>query len=123
MSGIYGGTGDAGFAMGYGPANTLPFRYTDDTIVNIPIPLKDLDGDHQGAPELQKAVEGQRKSGISKFLPDFVRPVKKDFVVVKMTRGEYLRYWIKGEDGKYREGVEETAEGRAEWVRRKLGEM
>ena len=33
-----------------------------------------------------------------------------------MSRGDYLKYWAKGEDGKFKEGVVEPPEGRAEWL-------
>lgn len=36
--------------------------------------------------------------------------------VVDMSRGDYLKYWAKGEDGKFRDGVVEPPGGRAEWL-------
>lgn len=36
--------------------------------------------------------------------------------IVAMSRGEYLKFWAKGEDGKFRDGVVEPEEGRAEWL-------
>ena len=33
-----------------------------------------------------------------------------------MSRGDYLKYWAKGDDGKFRDGVVEPPEGRAEWL-------
>ena len=40
-----------------------------------------------------------------------------------MTRGEYLRYWAKGEDGKFLPSVVEPAEGRRAWIQKKQAEM
>lgn len=40
--------------------------------------------------------------------------------VVAMSRGDYLKYWAKGEDGKFSKGVVEPEEGRAEWLAKAL---
>jgi len=36
--------------------------------------------------------------------------------IVAMSRGDYLKYWVKGEDGEFKDSVVEPPEGRAEWL-------
>ena len=36
--------------------------------------------------------------------------------IVAMSRGDYLKYWAKGENGEFKEGVVEPPGGRAEWL-------
>ena len=89
----------------------LPVRFTDDSILNIPIRYKDL----LPTDELDKEVEDsndsnpvpagrdQRRSGIFGKLKGANKEKKeKDgFRLVKMTRREYLMYWRKDEQGNY----------------------
>lgn len=119
--------------MASGPANILPRRYTDDSLVTIPIPRRDLIPASAAAEETVDEVLGEgngdgggkkkRKNGFLGFGRRKDREGGGEGVIaVRMRRGDYLRYWAKGEDGKYLEGVEEPAEGRAEWVRKLLEE-
>lgn len=39
-----------------------------------------------------------------------------DMKIVAMSRGDYLKYWVKGADGKFKDSVVEPPEGRAEWL-------
>ena len=89
----------------------LPVRFTDDSILNIPIPYKDLfptdhldikmdDTSCSGPVHVGKA---RRRSSILEKLKGSGR-AKKDkggFRLVKMTRREYLMYWAKDEAGNY----------------------
>lgn len=101
-------------------ANTLPRKFSDDSILTIPIPVKDYDDAEEASPAAQQpqkkvswlkrrmSAQGERTGG------------KGGIKMVRMTRADYLKYWAKGEDGVYLEGVVAPAEGRKEWVRRHL---
>ena len=90
----------------------LPVRFTDDSILTIPIPYKDLsplsdesditnkDGNdngpvHTGKQKRRSSLFGKLKGG------DKEKKDKEGFRLVKMTRREYLMYWAKDEEGNY----------------------
>ncbi|KAF2236579.1 hypothetical protein EV356DRAFT_498105 [Viridothelium virens] len=118
-------------------ANLLPFRYTDASIITIPINLSDLPPDRSvslpDSPSLAiaEAASDQPKEKKGKA-GSFFRRIssatqgekeknsKKEIKAVRMTRGEYLQYWAKDEKGNYREGVVDPPGGRREWVRRQV---
>lgn len=111
-------------------ANTLPPGYTDNSLVHIPI--KTGEYLHAATPTTSSEPPGdikREKSGkgvwekISKRVSGSHDGGKKDgggLKVVAMSRGDYLKYWAKGEDGKFKAGVIEPEEGRAEWLARAL---
>lgn len=113
--------------FGSGTANMLPHRFTDDSMLTIPIPAKDLE-EAMSTQETAGPVyhEEQKKSSARSWFRRKSSAQKErmggkgGITMVKMTRGEYLRFWAKGEDGRYLEGVVAPAEGRREWVRRKM---
>ena len=120
-----------GFASGSGSANFLPHRFTDESILTIPIPLADIEGDIVGGGGGDEAAAdggggaGKKKGNwfsrrMSGSQKGGGKGGKRECRSVKMTRGEYLKYWAKGEDGKYLDSVVEPEEGRREWVRKKL---
>ena len=109
------GDGGAGFtAIG---ANMLPHGYTDDSVLQIPIKLSDYEHskDHLVVPEKKKGFL-RRLSGSVQIK----QSSNEEFKMVKMRREDYLKYWAKGEDGKFLPTVEEPPEGRREWVERQL---
>jgi hypothetical protein len=65
-------------------------------------------------------IKAEKKTGfLSKVLGKGGR--KDDGLkVVEMSRGEYLKYWAKGEDGKFLDSVVEPPGERGEWVRRQV---
>ncbi len=89
----------------------LPVRFTDESILNIPIPYKDLfpideldnkhdDSNnhgpvHTGKESRRSSIFGKLKSGLKE------KKQKEGFRLVKMTRREYLMYWAKDEQGRY----------------------
>ncbi len=89
----------------------LPVRFTDDSILNIPIPYKDLfptdelgikidDSNtngpvHRGGERRRSSIFGRLTRG------DKEKKEKGGFRLVKMTRREYLMYWAKDEEGNY----------------------
>jgi hypothetical protein len=112
-------------------ANTLPPGYTDNSLVHIPIKTgKYLHATPSAASEPPGEIK-REKSGkgvwdrISKRVSGNHDGSGKDssdggLKVVAMSRGDYLKYWAKGEDGKFKAGVVEPEEGRAEWLARAL---
>lgn len=94
-----------------GAPQHLPVRFTDDSVLSIPIPYKDLwptaglDGQidesndigavHTGGERRRSSIFGKLK-GSNKD-----KKGKEGFRLVKMTRREYLMYWAKDEAGKY----------------------
>jgi hypothetical protein len=111
-------------------ANTLPPGYTDNSLVRIPIKTGEYLHAATSATSSEPPGEIKReKSGkgvwekISKRVSGGHDGSKKDgggLKVVAMSRGDYLKYWAKGEDGNFRAGVIEPEEGRAEWLARAL---
>ena len=101
---------EASGGMGFGAAgaNTLPPGYTDRSLVRIPIKMSDVD---------RNEIELVKKKGFFRR-----RPSRSDVEVkvVMMSRGEYLKYWAKGEDGNFLPTVVEPPEGRKEWIRQQL---
>ncbi|KAL8742998.1 MAG: hypothetical protein Q9190_004593 [Brigantiaea leucoxantha] len=94
----------------------LPVKFTDDSILTIPIPLSKLYPSAVGSNNIdtqnQNPVQQERrrwsvfgKSG-GKEEKD-----KGGFKMVKMTRREYLMYWAKDEQGRYI-GTEPEGDGR-----------
>ena len=90
--------------------NHLPPGYTDNSRVRIPIKMSDVDG---VKPDPVKKSGFFRKLSTSKGSGD-------DFKMVTMSRGDYLKYWAKGEDGQFLPSVVEPEEGRQEWYRKQV---
>ncbi|KAK4545525.1 hypothetical protein LTR36_002875 [Oleoguttula mirabilis] len=108
---------DVGFVSGVNAAgaNLLPHGYTDNSLVRIPIKASDVDG---GVLPIKPA---ERKGGIFRKLSSaFKDKSDGDFKIVMMSRGDYLKYWAKGEDGHFLSSVETPPDGRKEWVRKQL---
>jgi hypothetical protein len=109
-------------------ANTLPPGYTDSSLVHIPIRTGEyLNATSSAALEPASGIKRQKSSGvwdrISKRVSGSHDGGKSDdggLKVVAMSRGDYLKYWAKGEDGRFKAGVVEPEEGRAEWLARAL---
>ena len=107
-------------------ANTLPPGYTDSSLVHIPIKTalylaqttqsQDIGNDVKRSPPPRKGSVLSRLS--SKFHDGMASNSKDsdDMKIVAMSRGDYLKYWAKGEDGKFKDSVVEPPEGRAEWL-------
>ncbi|KAK5126607.1 hypothetical protein LTR85_009541 [Meristemomyces frigidus] len=109
---------DVGFVGGgdnAAGANLLPHGYTDKSLVRIPIKAADLEG---GALPVKQV---EKKGGMfSKLSSAFKDKSDGDFKIVMMSRGDYLKYWAKGEDGHFLPTVKTPPEGRKEWVRQQL---
>lgn len=126
---------DTSFQAG---ANTLPPGYTDSSLVHIPI--KTAQYLHSRASEQQQDYN----LGNDVVRPSEQKPKKENVFsrlssklsshgnsgssgkdsdglkIVAMSRGDYLKYWAKGEDGKFRDDVVEPPGGRAEWLARAI---
>lgn len=98
-----GGFGDSGAG-----ANLLPPAFTDKSLVRIPIKLKDLNPN--------PVQEAPKKKGFFRKSSSAQDEIK----VVMMSRGDYLKYWAKGEDGNFLPSVEEPPEGRQRWFEKQL---
>ena len=107
-------------------ANLLPFRYKDSSIITVPINVTALpdDGSNPRSDSLPLPVTPtpEKKAGFFRRFSAGGRNEKDklDIKAVKMTRGEYLKYWAKDEKGVYRAGVVEPPGGRREWVRKQV---
>ena len=124
---------DTSFQAG---ANTLPPGYTDSSLVHIPIKTaqyhhpqasekpQDYDlGNDVIKPSQQKSKKGSVFSRLSSKISPSSNGSGKDsdgLKIVAMSRGDYLKYWAKGEDGKFRDDVVEPPGGRAEWLARAI---
>lgn len=100
-------------SMGTATPNLLPFRYTDDSMLTIPVqppppyPESMLGGGSdddgpikEGKSKKRFSLSSMRRSSKSKKQPEFV--------MKEMTRGEYLKHYAKNEQGQYI-GTEEPA--------------
>ncbi|KAK6416705.1 hypothetical protein LTR95_017415, partial [Oleoguttula sp. CCFEE 5521] len=118
MSNMMLGDG-GGFNSGVG-ANHLPYGYTDTSLVRIPIKISD----YSVTSPPSQPEEAEKKSGFMRKLSSFGggggKKDEGEVRVVGMSRGDYLKYWVKGEDGKFAEGVVEPEEGRGEWLRKQF---
>jgi hypothetical protein len=104
-------------------ANTLPPGYTDSSLVHIPIKItkylqpsstQNLDNDVKYQQPKKAHGVFSRLSG--KFSGHGSEKDDEGLKIVAMSRGDYLKYWAKGKDGKFRDGVVEPEGGRAEWL-------
>lgn len=101
---------DFGLFTGSGVPNLLPFRFTDNSIINVPIPAEELEDETENP---IPATE-RRSSWIEKVGKKLGRKEKQKIVNLKMTRGEYLKYWAKDGDGNYI-GTEPQEMGKRMW--------
>jgi hypothetical protein len=104
-------------------ANTLPPGYTDTSLVHIPIKVieylgPNLSQDPGNDPVKREPRKGSVFSRLSSKLSGSGHGGKDTdgLRVVAMSRGDYLKYWAKGEDGKFLDSVVEPPGGRAEWL-------
>jgi hypothetical protein len=106
-------------------ANTLPPGYTDSSLVHIPIKTalhlapatqsQEVQNDAKRSPPRK----GSALSRLSSKLQNGIATKTNDadhVKIVAMSRGDYLKYWAKGENGEFKEGVVEPPGGRAEWL-------
>lgn len=106
-------------------ANTLPPGYTDSSLVHIPIKtaaylapstqLQDAENDVKRSPPRRGSALSRLSSKLSSGIATKTNDAD-DMKIVAMSRGDYLKYWAKGENGEFKEGVVEPPEGRAEWL-------
>lgn len=105
-----------GFGAASVGANRLPFGYTDQSLVRIPIKMSDVDDVASSGNDVQH----EKKGGLFSKFSSKRKEKNEEIVVVMMSRGDYLKYWAKDENGKFRDSVVEPSEGRKEWLRRQL---
>lgn len=107
-------------------ANSLPPGYTDSSLVHIPIKTAQyLNVAKISESENPIKREQPRKGSVFSKLTNKITRNKDDkdtdeMKIVAMSRGDYLKYWAKGDDGKFRDDVVEPPEGRAEWLKMAL---
>ncbi|KAL8895325.1 MAG: hypothetical protein Q9192_003702, partial [Flavoplaca navasiana] len=88
----------------------LPQKFTDDSILKIPIPVSDpsdptdiSNPSPSTSPSTLPAANNKetprRLSILRKLKGKDKKGEKRDFVMVDMTRREYLMYWAKDEEG------------------------
>jgi hypothetical protein len=75
-------------SFGAGPASLLPTRFTDESLITIPV---------QRPENIGKVAPTKAK----KPLLSFGRKSKDDFLMKQVSRGEYLKYYAKDENGNY----------------------
>ena len=105
-------------AHGAGAPNLLPFRFTDQSIISVPVmpspeasAYKSTASDSEEDDDLVKGRPKPRsKFSFSSFRRKSSSKKEKtpDFVMKDMTRAEYLKHYAKDEEGKYI-GTEEPA--------------
>ncbi|KAK5946629.1 hypothetical protein PMZ80_000772 [Knufia obscura] len=104
-------------AFGAGAPNLLPFRFTDESIISVPVlPPPDIsesklaasDSDEDDNPI--KGLKPKSRFSFSSFRrkSSSKKDKKPDFVMKDMTRAEYLKHYAKDDNGKYI-GTEEPA--------------
>lgn len=105
-------------------ANTLPPGYTDNSLVHIPIKTAEYLAPATSTQHYDNDVvkrEQPKKGSVFSRLSSKISGAGSgkdadELKIVQMSRGEYLKYWAKGDDGKFRDDVVEPEEGRAVWL-------
>lgn len=103
--------------LGHGPPNLLPLRYTDDSIISVPVLpatthdsknssqlLSDTDTDTDRQHQNTTTDASKKPSPFSTFirrLSSSSKPKYPAFVMRDMSRGEYLRFYAKDAGGRY----------------------
>lgn len=99
-----------GGISGGGGVNHLPVKFTDDSIIRVPI---NIDKTYSSTKEGQDPESEQ--SHKRSFTDKLFGKKKDDTIrVVKMTRGDYLKYWAKDDHGNYT-GTEPEEKGPELW--------
>lgn len=81
--------GDGGGGFGAtGPANILPVRYTDESLISVPVLPPGQIG--RAPEEKKKHFWSSRRSSRN-----------SDFIIKEIPRGDYLKYYAKDDDGAY----------------------
>lgn len=100
-------------SFGAGPPNLLPVRFTDDSIISVPvIPPPGTKGKLAAASPFEDEddegpVKQPKESGFFSFFQrkssstSKKKEEKYDFVMKDVTRGEYLKHYAKDDKGKY----------------------
>ena len=90
-------------SMGRGPANLLPRKYTDDSLISVPcLSTEDIGRTTSSAAGPVTGLENEKSSRWWKS-----RRRSKDggsnenFVIKQIPRGEYLKHYAKDDDGRY----------------------
>ncbi|KAI4253661.1 MAG: hypothetical protein L6R42_007491 [Xanthoria sp. 1 TBL-2021] len=103
----------------------LPQKFTDDSVLMNPVPMSAFedpssapngDDDTVGEQPQQERQQQQQQRRSSSFMNKLEGGEKKggkkeEFKMVKMTRGEYLMYWAKDEEGRGGRGEAVEREG------------
>ena len=72
----------------------LPMKFTDESILNIPIPYEDIYPPEREEEKEKEKEKERRPSFFGKLKIGGAKGRKKEgFKMVRMTRGEYLMYW------------------------------
>lgn len=87
----------------------LPIRFTDESIISVPIRLSDLQDPEEEFDAWWSSANKESKTRKKSFknlaksllLRDRLGAKKGEFMLVRMTRGDYLKYCAKDERGKY----------------------
>lgn len=97
----------------------LPWKFTDDDLISVPIPVPDSSADGDDTSEHAGSTTSLGSKVKHAFMYKGKSKGKKSpkFRVVKMTRGEYLKYWARDEHGNYI-GTEPEGLGEELWKNR-----
>lgn len=95
-------------SLGSGPANFAPVRFTDDSLISIAVlppdqeKLKNLERDSDEDSTNPIKEEPKKKFGFFRRKSSTSAKKKdQDFVMKQVTRGDYLKYYAKDDDGNY----------------------
>jgi hypothetical protein len=84
-------------SFGAAPANLLPVRYNDESLISVPVLRPEAVGKGD-APKAKRSIFSRRRKSQT-----------ENFTMKSITRGEYLKHYAKDDEGKYC-GAEAPAE-------------
>lgn len=90
---VEGATGEA--------PQMLPWKFTDEDYMNVPIPIKDDDAAEKGPVDYGSSRKGSFMGRLGLKMAGKGEKKKEKFRMVRMTRGEYLAKWARDEEGNY----------------------
>lgn len=97
-------------SWGAGAPNLLPVRFTDESIISVPVmppavaePAKDVDVDPEDDEGPVKGLKQKSRFSLSSFRrkSGSSKPKQPEFVMKDMPRSEYLKHYAKDAKGKY----------------------
>lgn len=95
-------------AWGAGPANTLPFKFTDESLIPVPCLRSPRKTDEGGLGPASEQVDVGKKKRWWRSGSKSGKSRDEDFVIRQIPRSEYLKHYARDEQGRFA-GTEEPA--------------